>query len=547
MARRVYSGRRKGPSYRGRLARRTISHRSLKENTRLPALEVFRKNCLEIEVGSPAKIRIVVGWGRGTTSVVFMGVMELKIVNQVGNERDTDSGCVLRKQFTEGKLSDEGVKKVPKIIGSLGPVRKLVKMEQVPAAFMGRWKGQGWPREAPRLESSKLMFFLQRVLFLPFLLSNPHLLRDNALQSEIPDTEALSDPPKPFLNLSSDLGIPLLLHFFPLRIGCSRGLNEQEACVRKFRSDLPIAYVRAASSSFFLWSSACTPGMSCTWLVKGRKKGYMVSDPDDIGTVRLVGWLMMVSCPNSVNIFLFLLLLGSRLVCELGPVLIPKAHREGCGASLSMLLPLPVRWLPLSPLIWMLPLRLRSERHRSRVGQNLRLSPIVPSSFVPDPKSGFASYSDEMSVPFVQPALAYASYSSYKNLFHYLNGTPKRLDKVDPWEDVEAGLESIPSAPGTIRGQSVRGKGRPLTINRRSISHRRPDIALFEILIQEKRRATCQQKERKKQKLSHVVTHIICTLRKPVSAAQLEEILSEKQMRSSSSKSVAGSGSGCGV
>lgn len=30
----------------------------------------------------------------------------------------------------------------------------------------------------------------------------------------------------------------------------------------------------------------------------------------------------------------------------------------------------------------------------------------------------------------------------------------------------------------------VRGKGRPLTINRRSISHRRPDIALFEILIQ---------------------------------------------------------------
>ncbi|KAK5769872.1 hypothetical protein PVK06_049912 [Gossypium arboreum] len=59
-----------------------------------------------------------------------------------------------------------------------------------------------------------------------------------------------------------------------------------------------------------------------------------------------------------------------------------------------------------------------------------------------------------MSVPFVQPALAYASYSSYKNLFHCLNGTPKRLDKADPWEDVEAGLESIPSAPGTIRGQS---------------------------------------------------------------------------------------------
>ncbi|KAK5771378.1 hypothetical protein PVK06_047580 [Gossypium arboreum] len=31
---------------------------------------------------------------------------------------------------------------------------------------------------------------------------------------------------------------------------------------------------------------------------------------------------------------------------------------------------------------------------------------------------------------------------------------------------------------------TVRGKGRPLTINRRSISHRRPDIVLFEILIQ---------------------------------------------------------------
>lgn len=29
------------------------------------------------------------------------------------------------------------------------------------------------------------------------------------------------------------------------------------------------------------------------------KKGYRVSDPDDIGTVRLVGWLMMVSCPWS--------------------------------------------------------------------------------------------------------------------------------------------------------------------------------------------------------------------------------------------------------
>ena len=98
---------------------------------------------------------------------------------------------------------------------------------------------------------------------------------------------------------------------------------------------------------------------SCPWLVKGRKKGYMVSDPDDIGTVRLVGWLMMVSCPNSTYSFLFLLLLGSRLVCELGPVSIPSAHGEGCGASLSMLLPLPVRWLPLSPLIRMLPSQLR--------------------------------------------------------------------------------------------------------------------------------------------------------------------------------------------
>ncbi|KAG5571476.1 hypothetical protein H5410_061242 [Solanum commersonii] len=32
------------------------------------------------------------------------------------------------------------------------------------------------------------------------------------------------------------------------------------------------------------------------------------------------------------------------LVCELGPVSIPKAHGEGCEASLSMLLPLPVCW-----------------------------------------------------------------------------------------------------------------------------------------------------------------------------------------------------------
>lgn len=62
---------------------------------------------------------------------------------------------------------------------------------------------------------------------------------------------------------------------------------------------------------------------SCPWLVKGRKKGYMVSDPDDIGTVRLVGWLMMVSCTNSTYSFFFL---GSRLVCELGPLSIPKAH-----------------------------------------------------------------------------------------------------------------------------------------------------------------------------------------------------------------------------
>lgn len=52
------------------------------------------------------------------------------------------------------------------------------------------------------------------------------------------------------------------------------------------------------------------------------KRGYRVSDPDDIGTVRLVGWLMMVSCPNSTYSFLC----GSRLVCELGPVSIPKAH-----------------------------------------------------------------------------------------------------------------------------------------------------------------------------------------------------------------------------
>jgi len=33
------------------------------------------------------------------------------------------------------------------------------------------------------------------------------------------------------------------------------------------------------------------------------KRGYRVSDPDDIGTVRLVGWLMMVSCPNSTYSF----------------------------------------------------------------------------------------------------------------------------------------------------------------------------------------------------------------------------------------------------
>ncbi|KAK5771377.1 hypothetical protein PVK06_047579 [Gossypium arboreum] len=59
-----------------------------------------------------------------------------------------------------------------------------------------------------------------------------------------------------------------------------------------------------------------------------------------------------------------------------------------------------------------------------------------------------------MSVLFVQLTLAYASYSSYKNLFHCLNGTPKRFDKADPWEDVESGLELIPSTPGTIRGQS---------------------------------------------------------------------------------------------
>lgn len=58
-------------------------------------------------------------------------------------------------------------------------------------------------------------------------------------------------------------------------------------------------------------------------------------------------------------------------------------------------------------------------------------------------KSGFAYYSllDEMSVPFVQPALAYASspIPCTKNRFHFLNGTQKK--EKDLWEDVEAGLE----------------------------------------------------------------------------------------------------------
>ena len=54
-----------------------------------------------------------------------------------------------------------------------------------------------------------------------------------------------------------------------------------------------------------------------------------------------------------------------------------------------------------------------------------------------------------MSVPFVQPALAYASYSSYKKPISLPEW--RRLDKADLWEDVEAGLES---APGEIIGQS---------------------------------------------------------------------------------------------
>lgn len=59
---------------------------------------------------------------------------------------------------------------------------------------------------------------------------------------------------------------------------------------------------------------------------------------------RFACWLAYDGFLSQFNIFLFLLLLGSRLVCELGPVSIPKAHGEGCGASLSMLLPLPVCW-----------------------------------------------------------------------------------------------------------------------------------------------------------------------------------------------------------
>lgn len=58
--------------------------------------------------------------------------------------------------------------------------------------------------------------------------------------------------------------------------------------------------------------------------MNGRKaKGYLT--PMDIGTVRLVGW-RLPGFLSQFNIFLFLLLLGSRLVCELGPVSIPKDH-----------------------------------------------------------------------------------------------------------------------------------------------------------------------------------------------------------------------------
>ena len=53
------------------------------------------------------------------------------------------------------------------------------------------------------------------------------------------------------------------------------------------------------------------------------KRGYRVSDPDDIGMVRLVGWLMRLSCSNSTYSFFLL------LVCELGPVSIPKAKARG--------------------------------------------------------------------------------------------------------------------------------------------------------------------------------------------------------------------------
>lgn len=48
------------------------------------------------------------------------------------------------------------------------------------------------------------------------------------------------------------------------------------------------------------------------------------------------------------------------------------------------------------------------------------------------------------------------SNSSYKNRFHCLNGTPKRLDKADLWEDVEAGLESINPISPRGNNRSIR-------------------------------------------------------------------------------------------
>ncbi|KAC9261810.1 hypothetical protein E3N88_46090 [Mikania micrantha] len=59
-----------------------------------------------------------------------------------------------------------------------------------------------------------------------------------------------------------------------------------------------------------------------------------------------------------------------------------------------------------------------------------------------------------MSVPFVQPAFAYASYSLYKNDFIALMAP--RLDKADLWEDVEAGLESINPIRRRGKNRSIR-------------------------------------------------------------------------------------------